>query len=217
MRVTYGKSECVNPITVLEPLETAEVYASEARPDGACLGWPAKGVELEIRDGGEIWLRARHMANGFIDGEGFHEFEGGWHATGDAGWIDEQGRLWLAGRLADVIKSGGYKIQPEEIEGVLAGLEKCGQVVVTSLPSEYWGEVIVAAAEGAREGWELEAEERVASLSKQKRPRAWVALPALPRNAQGKVSRREVSAAIASRYALADGPHPRLEPRNLGG
>ena len=81
VRVTYGKSECVNPITVLSPTDTAAHYASEATPEGACLGWPAKGVDLEIRDG-EIWLRATQMADGIIDAAGFHEFEGGWHATG---------------------------------------------------------------------------------------------------------------------------------------
>ena len=137
VRVTYGKTECVNPITVLQPAETARVYDNEARADAACLGTPAEGVELEIREG-EIWLRARHMANGWIDADGEHVFEDGWHATGDVGSIDAQGRLWLAGRLADIIKTGGYKVQPEEIETLLAGLPACGQIVVTALPSDYW-------------------------------------------------------------------------------
>ena len=212
VRVTYGKTECVNPITVLAPADTAAVYAGEARADGACLGWPAEGVELEIRDG-QIWLRARHMSSGWIDAEGFHAYPDGWHATGDAGWIDDRGRLWLAGRLADVIKSGGYKVQPEEIEGVLAGLPDCGQIVVTSLPSDYWGEVIVAATEQAQTGWEKAGMAAVQALSRHKQPRAWVALEALPRNPQGKVNRRDVRAAILAAHALEDGPHPRLRPR----
>lgn len=209
VRVTYGKSECTNPITVLTPAETAAHYAGEATAEGACLGSPAEGVELQIRDG-EIWLRARHMADGYVDTAGFHEFEGGWHATGDTGWLDARGRLWLAGRLADIVKTGGYKVQPEEIEAVLAGLPDCGQVVVAALPSDYWGEVIVAAAEQAREGWIAAAEARAAQLSKHKRPRAYVALDALPRNAQGKVNRRDVRAAILERYRLEDGPHPKV-------
>lgn len=212
VRVTYGKSECVNPITVLAPADAAAHYASEATPEGACLGWPAEGVELQIRDG-EICLRATQMADGIIDAAGFHEFEGGWHATGDLGWIDARGRLWLSGRLADIIKSGGYKVQPEEIEAVLAGLPGCGQVVVTSLPSDYWGEVIVAATEHADVKWTAEAQSRVARLSKHKHPRAYVALPALPRNAQGKVNRRAVRATILAQYDLADGPRPELKSR----
>jgi acyl-coenzyme A synthetase/AMP-(fatty) acid ligase len=76
--------------------------------------------------------------------------------------------------------------------------------------------VIVAATENAAHGWEEEARARIEALSKHKRPRAWVALDALPRNPQGKVSRREVAAAIAARYALADGPHPRLVRKAAG-
>jgi len=212
VRITYGKTECVNPITVLPPADTAAVYAGEATAGGACLGWPADGVELDIRDG-EIWLRAQHMANGTIDAGGFREFEDGWHATGDLGWIDARGRLWLSGRLADVIKTGGYKVQPEEIEATLAGTPGCGQIVVTSLPSDYWGEVIVAATEGAAVDWAEAAQERAQHLSKHKRPRAYLELPALPRNPQGKISRREVRAAILERYVLEDGPHPRLAPQ----
>jgi len=213
VRVTYGKSECTNPITVLAPADTAAHYATEATAEGACLGWPAEGVELEIRDG-EIWLRARQMADGIIDAAGFHEFEGGWHATGDTGWIDGHGRLWLSGRLADIIKSGGYKVQPEEIEAVLAGIPACGQIVVAALPSDYWGEVIVAATEQASEGWSTEAQQRAGRLSKHKQPRAYVELASLPRNPQGKISRREVRAAILDRYRLVDGPHPVLETRD---
>ena len=178
----------------------------------SCLGWPADGVELDVREG-EIWLRARHMSNGYIDPSGFHEWEDGWHPTGDLGWIDARGRLWLSGRMADVIKTGGYKVQPEEIEATLAGTPGCGQIVVASVPSDYWGEIIVAATENATPGWIPAAGERAARLSKHKRPRAWIELGALPRNPQGKISRREVRAALLERYQLEDGPHPRLVAR----
>jgi acyl-CoA synthetase (AMP-forming)/AMP-acid ligase II len=223
VRITYGKTECVNPITVLSPADTAACYDSEPSAEGACLGWPASGVELAVKDDageplpagstGEIWLRARHMADGYIDIAGFHEFESGWHATGDLGWIDPRGRLWLAGRLADTIKTGGYKVQPEEIEAALAGVPGCGQIVVAALPSDYWGEVIVAATEHATEGWAAGAQARAERLSKHKWPRAYIELPALPRNPQGKISRRDVRAAILDRYSLEDGPHLTLIPR----
>ena len=61
--------------------------------------------------------------------------------------------------------------------------------------------------------WAAEARSRVARLSKHKQPRAYVALAALPRNAQGKVNRRAVRAAILSLYDLVDGPRPELKPR----
>lgn len=224
VRITYGKAECTNPITVLAPEDTHALFSAGASEAGACVGWPAAGVELSIRSEddaelpagstGEVWLRARHMYVGHIDAEGFHPLAADdWHRSGDFGHVDQRGRLWLEGRMADVIKSGGYKVLPDEIEAELAGLPDCGEICVASLPSEYWGEIIVAAAEGARGEWQAETERRVTSLSRHKRPRLWLALAALPRNAQGKVSRKAVRAWILERYELLDGPHPRLAPR----
>jgi len=80
------------------------------------------------------------------------------------------------------------------------------------LPSDYWGEVIIAVAQDVQAGWEVEARDRVAELSKYKQPRLYVALPSLPRNAQGKISRRQVAQAVLQRFFLRDGPYPVLEP-----
>src|SRR5690606_15023345 len=130
VRVTYGKSENVNPITVLDPAATEACFA-EVNGEGACLGWPAPGVQLRINAQDEIELRSSHMYSGHVDQEGFHPPDAdGWHRTGDLGRIDERGRLWLLGRMADVIKSGGYKIYPDEIEAALAGTPQCGDICV---------------------------------------------------------------------------------------
>jgi len=227
VRVTYGKGECTNPITVLPPADTERVYAEEADRTGACLGWPGFGVEIEVRDEagralpqneqGELFLRARHMYVGHIDANGFHRLgPDDWHQTGDLGYLDERGRVWLAGRAADVIKTGGYKVNPEEIEFAIGRIDRCGQVVVTAIPSGYWGEVIVAAAENASATWAEVATERIAGLSKYKHPRAFIALAALPRNPQGKVSRKAVREAILADHVFEDGPRPRLVARNGG-
>ncbi|MEI2415450.1 class I adenylate-forming enzyme family protein [Orrella sp. JC864] len=220
VRVTYGKSENVNPITVLDPADTDAAYA-EAPGDtapGACLGWPAPGVELRIGQGDEILLRSQHMYIGYVDAEGFHPPEAdGWHRTGDLGRIDARGRLWLLGRMADVIKSGGYKIYPDEIEAALAGTPGCGPICVAALPSDYWGEVIVAVAEQAdpAQDWAAQARERVAGLARYKHPRAYVTLDELPRNPQGKISRRAVREAVMARWGLVDGAYPELVRRGV--
>ena len=219
VRVTYGKSEVVNPITVLPPEAADRYYREEAAGDGACVGWPAPGVEVGVwredsgrcalDEIGEVHLRARHMLAGHIDEAGFHALPpDGYHATGDLGWIDACGRLHLVGRTADVIKSGGYKIHPEEIERALAGTATT--VVVATLPSDYWGEVIVAAAEHAPADWEARARAAAESLARYKRPRAYVSLDTLPRNPQGKVPRARVRAEILQRYEFKDGPRPEL-------
>ncbi|MBR0681593.1 acyl--CoA ligase [Roseomonas eburnea] len=224
VRVTYGMSECFNPITVLEAPDVAAAMAEAEDGLGANLGWPAPGVEIAIRaeDGtplptgepGEIHLRARHMAAGTITAAGVAlRPPGGWHRTGDLGAIDARGRLRLSGRAADVMKSGGYRIHPGEIEAVLDGAAGERALCVLGIPSDYWGEVIVAVAEAPPEGWVAEAEARVATLARHKRPRAWLTLPELPRNAQGKVVRARVREAVLAAHALEDGPHPKLVAR----
>ena len=225
VRITYGKSECVNPITVLSREETAAYYCAQEVAPGACVGYPAPGVEIKIvtpadasdrdeHEDGEVWLRAPQMSLGMITLDGFAPHEpDGWHQTGDLGHLDAQGRLVLTGRIADVIKTGGYRVNPDEIESCLTGLGHGVQVSVTSLPSDYWGEIIIAVAEGAVEGWQALAQSHVEPLSKHKRPRAYVSVMALPRNPQGKVSRRQVRELVLSQYELADGPYPELHPK----
>ena len=228
VRITYGMSECFNPITVLEPPEVAEAMGEPDSALGACLGWPAPGVEVAIRaedgtplppgEAGEIHLRARHMNAGTITAAGFAARPpGAWHRTGDLGAIDARGRLHLSGRAADVMKSGGYRIHPGEIESALDGAAGGRAVCVLGIPSDYWGEVIVAVAESPPAGWEEDAAARVAALARHKRPRAWLALPELPRNAQGKVVRARVREAVLAGHALEDGPHPRLVARAAPG
>lgn len=222
VRVTYGKSEIVNPITVLPPEACDLYYGEDGSQEGACVGWPASGVEVDIvgDDGqrlatdeiGEVHLRAQHMLCGHIDAGGFHPVEpDGWHATGDLGRVDAAGRLHLVGRIGDVIKSGGYKIYPEEIERVLAPCASA--LVVVTLPSPYWGEVIIAVAEAPSQDWEQRARQALTALAKYKHPRAFVAVADLPRNPQGKIPRADVRAKVLADWQLVDGARPSLVRR----
>jgi acyl-CoA synthetase (AMP-forming)/AMP-acid ligase II len=111
------------------------------------------------------------------------------------------------------MKSGGYRIHPGEIEAALDGAAGGRAVCVLGIPSDYWGEVIVAVAESPPPGWEAEAAARVAALARPKHPRAWLALPELPRNAQGKVVRARVREAVLAGHVLEDGARPRLVAR----
>jgi acyl-CoA synthetase (AMP-forming)/AMP-acid ligase II len=222
IRVTYGKSEINNPIASLSPAETAAYYAEADRGEGVCVGYAGTGVEIEIRDEdnaklppgevGEVHLRGRHMSCGHIDGAGFHPLPpDGFHATGDFGRIDAQGRLHLVGRVADVIKSGGYKVHPDEIERALA--PTAPHVAVLSLPSEYWGEIIIAVGETGDEAWPDRARAALGELARHKHPRAFLCMDELPRNAQGKVMRRLIREAVLSSHTLTDGPYPKLDRR----
>jgi acyl-CoA synthetase (AMP-forming)/AMP-acid ligase II len=221
VRVTYGKSEIVNPITILPPDATDAFYAANAEAAAANLGWPAAGVEVAIRDetgrdcptgeAGEIHLRSPHMLVGHIDASGYHPLPPeGWHATGDIGHLDAAGALHLAGRAGDVIKSGGYKIYPQEIELALAETNEGRPIVAVGLPSAYWGEVIVAVAEAAPPDWPERAAAAAVSLTRFKQPRAYLTLEALPRVGQDKISRRRTAECLDVRFRLEDGPRPRL-------
>ena len=214
VRVTYGKSEMYNPITVLETHEAEDYYRDLTSLEAVCLGTPGTGVEIVIRDDngricaagehGEIHLRSPHMMIGHIDGQGYHELpEGAFHATGDLGYLDERGRLFLAGRAHDVMKTGGYKIYPEEIERVLPP----GMVVV-GIPSAHWGEVIVAVSEGEAAGMAEAVTAATAGLARYKQPRACLTIEAIPRSLQGKVQRSRVRDLVLARYAMEDGPYP---------
>jgi acyl-CoA synthetase (AMP-forming)/AMP-acid ligase II len=222
IRVTYGKSEINNPIAALSPAETDAYYAEADRDEGVCVGYPGTGVEIEIRDEnnaalphgetGEVHLRGRHMSIGHIDANGFNPLPpDGFHATGDLGRIDAQTRLHLVGRLADVIKSGGYKVHPDEIERALA--PTAPHVAVLALPSEYWGEIIIAVAETGDATWPDRARTALGDLARHKHPRAFLCMDELPRNAQGKVMRRLIREAVLTAHTLVDGPYPKLDKR----
>ena len=217
IRVTYGKSEMYNPITVLEIDEASGYYRDLTVLDAVCLGSPAAGVEVVVRDEsggvcepgehGEIHLRSSHMMIGHVDAHGFHELpEGAFHATGDLGYLDDRGRLFLAGRANDVIKTGGYKIYPEEIERVLPS-----SVAVVGIPSAHWGEVIVAVSEGADVTAEVAS--ATAGLARYKQPRACLTIEKLPRSLQGKVQRARMREMVLDRYTMTDGPYPKFAPR----
>jgi len=223
VRVTYGKSEVFNPITVLEAPETEAWYASGG--DDACVGWPAAGVEIVIRgedgrpvasgESGEILIRAQHLMTGYRTAAGFNPLASDeFHNTGDLGYFDTQGRLHLTGRSADVIKSGGYKVAPEEVERLLAPALQPSEVAVVGIPSDYWGEVILAAVENPAPGWEERINAAVGAMTDYKRPRLLIALDELPRNGIGKILRSAIRADVLSRFRITEGPRPRLEERD---
>lgn len=225
IRITYGKTELTNPIAVLTAEQTDAYYAEGEHHDGVCVGWPGPGIEVMLRgentglagpgEDGEVLLRGQHICAGHFDTEGFHPLpRGAFHETGDLGRFDARGRLHLIGRMADVMKTGGYKVHPDEVERVLAASGNGAAVAVASLPSEYWGEIVVAVAEGADDAWPDRARAAVAGLGRHKQPRLHLTVTELPRNVQGKIVRRRIRDMLLAEYHLVDGPHPRLEKRS---
>ncbi len=118
----------------------------------------------------------------------------GWYYTGDLGRVDEDGDLWVLGRVDDMIISGGENIQPEEVEDALLRSGLCRGVVVIGLPDERMGQKVVAFVEpkdGATPA-ALDDACQAGSLASFKRPRGYAFIDAIPRTASGKLLRRKL-------------------------
>lgn len=160
------------------------------RPDGS---------EAAVGEVGEIQLRGAMVTPGYWNrpeatGELLSD---GWLHTGDAGYADEQGYLYVHDRIKDMIVSGGENVYPAEVENAIAGCPGVGDVAVIGIPSERWGEevkAVVVPAPGATVApddviaW---ARARIAGF---KAPKSVDVVAELPRNASGKVLRRELRA-----------------------
>jgi 2-furoate---CoA ligase len=117
----------------------------------------------------------------------------GWYWTGDVGRIDEDGDLWVVGRVDDMVISGGENIHPVEVEDVLSHAPGVREVAVVGAPDDRWGQRVVAcvvADEGVTAD-ELDAFCLAAdSLARFKRPREYRFVPELPKSPSGKILRR---------------------------
>jgi long-chain acyl-CoA synthetase len=147
----YGMTECSAVLTVLGP--------EEHREGGACLrsaGRPLRGVVLQIQDAdgyavatgvnGEVCARGGNFMREYWNRpEATAEaFRNGWYHTGDAGYIDERGYLFLVDRVKDMIVTGGENVYSVEVENAIASHPAVAQVAVIGVPSEKWGEAVHA-------------------------------------------------------------------------
>jgi len=119
---------------------------------------------------------------------------GGWYFTGDMGWLDDDGELWVAGRVDDMIISGGENIHPVEVEEVLARHPGVRDVAVIGEPDSRLGERVVAFVAPASPGLTAEALDAhcraAADFAGFKRPRRVVFVKEIPKTASGKILRR---------------------------
>ena len=159
-----------------------------------CAGRPAVNTRLRLGASGEVlvaldsdeafagyWNRPDADATAIVDG---------WYRTGDTGHLDEDGDLWLDGRVDDMIVSGGENIHPLEIEEVLASHPGVVEVAVIGAVDERLGQRVVAVVVGTAQEGDLDAHCLGSSLARFKRPREYRHVDALPKSASGKILRR---------------------------
>jgi 2-furoate---CoA ligase len=118
----------------------------------------------------------------------------GWYFTGDTGFVDQEGDLFVTGRVDDMIISGGENISPVDIESVLSLHPAVDEVAVAGLPDERWGQKVVAfiKARGKVDAGVLDAHCRASTLPNYKRPREYVFVQAVPKSPVGKILRRKL-------------------------
>jgi long-chain acyl-CoA synthetase len=205
----YGLTETTGAVVNLPP-DDHDVSDANRHRLRSC-GLPGPGVELRIvgPDGetdvptgevGEIWIRSRQVMKGY-----WHMPEetaksitpDGWFKSGDAGYLDADGYLYIHDRVKDMIVSGGENVYPAEVENVLMAHPAIADVAVIGVPDERWGETakaIVVKAPGA-DVTEQEiidfARERLARF---KCPSSVEWIDALPRNPSGKILKKDLRA-----------------------
>src|SRR6202012_1534323 len=163
----YGMTECCTVLTVLSDAEHRL-----GKRLGSC-GRAVPGVQLEIRDDdgnpvptgepGEVCARAGNFMTGYLNkpDETARALRDGWYYSGDVGYLDAEGYLFLVDRAKDMIISGGENIYSVEVENAICTHPAVLQVAVIGIPHEVWGEAVHAVCV-LRPGHEVTGDEIVA-------------------------------------------------------
>ena len=205
----YGLTETTGPITAL-PHEhhTGERLLSCGRPmfGGRVRIVDAEGNDMPPRQVGEILYQGESLMAGYWqrEKETAQAIRGGWLHTGDAGFLDEEGFIFLKDRVRDMIVSGGENVYPAEVEAVLMGHPEVLECAVIGVPDPKWGETVKAVvvrrvgtnlSEPALIEW---SRDKIAGF---KRPRSVDFMEVLPRNASGKLLKRTLREPYWKGYA----------------
>jgi long-chain acyl-CoA synthetase len=200
----YGMTETSGTIVYLPP----EDHDPNGNKRMRAAGLPMPGVELKIVDAqgatlpahevGEVMTRSSGNMAGYWrlpDASAATVDPEGWLRTGDAGYLDEDGYLYIHDRVKDLIISGAENIYPAEVENAIYGHPGVAEVAVIGVPDPKWGEavkaVIVLKPGAAADVADILAfaRSRIAAF---KIPKSIDFVDALPRNAAGKVMRRQL-------------------------
>ena len=205
----FGQTETAATITMLPPedhiLEGSEEEIEKKLNRLTSIGKPLSDVEVrivnenggevDVGETGEIVAQGPRLMKGYWNQQEAttEALRGGWLYTGDLGYFDEDGYIFLSGRAKDFIKRAGEMVSPEEVEQVLHSHPSIDEAAIIGVPDVDWGErvrAIVVAKVGAtidKEEVMAYCKDRMASF---KKPESVVVVEELPRNPLGKVLKR---------------------------
>ena len=198
---TYGLTEAASQVCANPFPPGRHVPGSVGKPAGVALrvcrpdAGSGQGLQDMARgEAGEVCVAGPGVVTSYVGDAAPDAFQDGWFRTGDLGYQDADGYLYLIGRLRDMILRGGESIAPREIEEVLLAHSAVLEAAVIGRPDPLYGEQ-VAAFIVAREAWTAALEERLRAhcaeyLSQHKIPATFTATDALQRTHSGKVDRQ---------------------------
>jgi long-chain acyl-CoA synthetase len=203
----YGQGEAPMTITVLPADDHYDDHDGRRLERLGSVGRAQTGVELAVLDAldcpvspgeiGEVCVRGDVVMAGYLDNPEATAtaLANGWLHTGDLGRLDERGYLTLVDRSKDLIISGGSNIYPREVEEVLLLHPAIKEAAVIGVPDDRWGESVLAAVV-KKEGHIPDEKELdlfcLEHIARFKRPKRYVFVDELPKNATGKVLKREL-------------------------
>lgn len=193
---TYGMTETCSQFATLSPQYMLSKLGSAGKPlFQSELRIMSDGVQLPAGEAGEIVVYGPNVTSGYYNRPDEDSLREGWLHTGDIGYVDEEGFLYVLDRRKDLIISGGENVYPAEIEAVLISHPDVLEAGVTAIDDEQWGQrplafvVLVAGKLFHVEQLQAYCADK---LAKYKLPAAIHCVVELPRNAAGKLLRREL-------------------------
>jgi len=210
----YGQGETPMTATSLPTGDHAAALAGDRPERLASAGYARPGTDVRVLDAedaelppgevGEVCVQGPAVMLGYWqrDDATAETLRNGWLHTGDLGRVDDRGYVYLLDRAKDLIITGGSNVYAVEVEAALADSSDVRDVAVVGVPDRTWGELVVAVV--VSDGPSDEVEARLAahcavSLAGYKRPRRFVFVDELPRNAYGKVLKRELRERLSGR------------------
>lgn len=221
---TYGLSEAASQVAANPVPPGQHKPGSVGVPTGVamriCAPRAAASPDGRLRDvvpgtEGEICVRGPNVIASYEGNASADAFYDGWFRTGDLGYRDADGYLFITGRLRDVINRGGEKVSPREIEEVLLAHPAVRDVAVIGAPDPLYGQRVVAYVVPRQgHGWSEHAEGSLRAycaerLSAYKVPEAIYVVETLPRNGNGKLARQQVQCLLTGQREYP--PHTEME------
>jgi O-succinylbenzoic acid--CoA ligase len=148
INIVYGSTETSSFVTALltEEFNVKRNSAGRALPPTNIFIYDEDGIEIKPYEVGEIAIKTSSLMNGYINQKEFEEnFRNGVYFSGDIGYLDEEGYLFIVGRKNHLISTGGENVNPIEVESALLQHQEISEAIVFPLKDHKWGEMVAAA------------------------------------------------------------------------